>query len=149
MTYPTLAQDHTPATLPCQCSEQFLSIHHAAEGFESAARQRVARLDRQRVQKLVAGAIDQALGKVGPAQIEIGKVPGIISFCRDRPLEPGYGFVKAFQPDEICTDIVVGIAEFRVHLDGALALCDCVINFSLEVEGPSEKSVSLGGRVQG
>jgi hypothetical protein len=122
------------------------SIHHAAEVFESVARQRVARFDRQSLQKLFAGAIDQTLREIGAAQIEMGKVSRIISFCGYRALEPGNGFVKTFEADQVRADIVVGIAEIRVNLDGALAFGDGLVNLSLEMEGPAEKGVSLGGR---
>src|ERR1700674_3485283 len=123
-------------------------IHHAAEVFEGPARQCVARFDLKRFLKLFAGAIDRAFGEIGASQVEIRKVPRVISLCRNRPLEPGNGFVKAFEPDEVGADIVVGIAEFRIDLDGALALGDRLVDLSLEVEGPAEKGVSLGGGVQ-
>src|ERR1700693_4370453 len=76
-------------------------------------------------------------------------MPGIVSFCHNRPLEPGDGFVIAFEFDQVRADIVVGIAEFRIYLDGALAFFDRFLDFSLEVEGPPEKRVGLGRRVQG
>src|SRR3977135_2162200 len=125
-----------------------VSIHHAAKVFEGLARQRVARLDRQCFKKLFAGAIDQALGEIGASQVEIGKVPWVISLCRNRLLKPGDGFVKAIEPDEVRADIVVGIAELRIDLDGAFAFGDRLLDLSLEVERPAQKSVRLGGGVQ-
>src|SRR5258706_10767507 len=89
------------------------SIRHAAEVFESVASQHVARFDRQRLQKLFAGAIDHALGKIGAAQIEMRKVPRIISFCGDCSLEPGNGFVKRLEADQIGADVVAGISKIR------------------------------------
>src|SRR5260370_27655344 len=76
------------------------------------------------------------------------KGPRIISFCGDCALEPGNGFVKTLEADQIGADVVVGIAEIRVNLDGALALGDGLVNLSLEMESPAEKGVSLGGRVK-
>src|ERR1700675_733239 len=75
-------------------------------------------------------------------------MPRIISFCGNRPLEPRNGFIKAFEADEICADIVVGIAEFRIDLDSAFALGDGLVDFSLKVKRPSEKGVSLRGGMQ-
>src|SRR5882762_5422299 len=109
------------------------SIHHAAKIFEGLARQLVARLDRQCFQKLFARAIDQALGEIGASQIEMRKVPRVISLCRSRLFEPGDGFVKAIEPDEVRAYIVVGIAELRIDLDGAFAFGDRLLDLSLEV----------------
>src|SRR5882762_6187012 len=124
------------------------SIHHAAKVFEGLARQRVARLDRQCSQKLFAGAIDQALGEISASQIEMRKVPWIISLCRNRLLQPGNRFVKAYEPDQVGADIVVGIAELRIDLDGAFAFGDRLLDLSLEVERPAQKGVRLGSGVQ-
>src|SRR6266853_6108636 len=113
------------------------SIHHAAKVFEGLARQRVARLDRQCFQKLFAGAIDQALGEIGASQIEMRKVPRVISLCRNRLLKPGDGLVKAIEPDEVRAYIVGGIAEFRIDLDGALAFGDRFLDLPLKMESPA------------
>src|SRR5258705_1556032 len=72
----------------------------------------------------------------------------MVPFGGDRALEPGNGFLKTFEADQVRADIVVGIAEIRVNLDGALAFGDGLVNLPLEMEGPAEKSVSLGSGVK-
>src|ERR1019366_8655348 len=47
--------------------------------------------------------------------------------------------------DQICADVVVGIAELGIHFDGALALRNRVIDTSKMTIRPAAKSVGLGG----
>src|ERR1700716_1309689 len=86
--------------------------------------------------------------EIGAPQIEMGKVPGFISLCRNRLLKPWNGFIKTLQADEVGTNIIVGVAKFRIDFNRALAFRDSLIDLSLKVKRPSKECVSFGGRVQ-
>src|SRR5260370_42301089 len=110
-------------------------------------RQCVSWFNFKRLLKQFTGPIDHAFGQIGASEVEVRKVPGFIPFCSSRALEPGDGFVKAFEADQVGADIVVRVAEIRINLDGALAFGDRLLNLSLKVEGPTEKGMGLYSRM--
>jgi hypothetical protein len=73
-------------------------------------------------------------------------VARLVARSRHGPLEPENGLIVASQLDQIRTNIVVRVAEVRVHADGAFAFCNGVMHFPLKVVGPTQKRVRFGGR---
>src|SRR5882757_3931960 len=129
-------------------SRRKISIHHAAKIFDGLAGERVARLDLQRLLKLFSRATDQSFREIDASQIEVGKMPGIVSLRRECLLEPGDRFVKTFEVDEVGANIVVRIAKFRIDSDRQLAFGDGLLDFSLKVVRPAKKRVSLCGGME-
>src|SRR5260370_19497789 len=65
-----------------------------------------------------------------------------------RPLgafEPGHGVVQSALLDQVHADVVVGVAEVGIDLDGALALGDRALDVAGVRIGPAEEGVCLGG----
>ena len=112
------------------------------DGFQG---QRVVRFDAQSLLEILARAIDHAFGVIG-ASIEVGIMPGIVTRCRGRALEPRDRLIVTAERKQVCANIVVRIAKIADHFDRALAFGDRVFHFSLEVIGPTEKHCILGGR---
>lgn len=124
------------------------SIHHATEGGERLPREGVARLNFQCFLETFHRARVHFFAEIGAAQIVMGEMARLIAARFYRALEPGNRFVKTVQLNEIRSNIVVWIAEFRVNFNGAFALGDGVVNTALKMIGPSKKCISLGRRMQ-
>src|SRR6202162_5879544 len=62
-------------------------------------------------------------------------------------LEPRHRFVFAAELDQVRADVVVWVAERRIHGDGAVALRDGVLVAALVGERPAEEGVRFGGRL--
>src|SRR5260221_155132 len=71
-------------------------------------------------------------------------VPG----AGDAWLEPGDGMVVLAPLDQVRADIVVGVAEGRVHGDGFLALGDGFVDLALIMIGPAQEGMGFGGGMQ-
>jgi hypothetical protein len=107
----------------------------------------VARLDVEGLLEAFAGAVDHALGEIDASKIEMRVVAGFVARSFDRALQPDDRFVVFLERNQICADVVVGIAEIGIDFDSALALFDCVLHFSLKVIRPAQKGVRFRGRM--
>src|SRR3990172_1682659 len=86
-------------------------------------------------------------GEVG-AGVEEGEGGGGVGGGRRLgALEPLHRFVFAAELDQVRADVVVRVAERRVHRDGAVALRDGVLVAALVGERPAEEGVRFGARV--
>jgi len=84
----------------------------------------------------MAGLDVHLLGREDAAQVVMRIVIRLIAARVQGALEPGQRFVVFAFFDQVSADIVVGIAEFRVNLDGLLALGDGVVDFALIAVSP-------------
>src|SRR5712664_4512731 len=100
------------------------SIHHAAERIKSLARQRIARLDLQRFLEAARGVAVHLFSQIRAPQVVMRKVARLVAERFGGALEPWNGFIEAAQLDQIRADIVIGIAEFRIELNGAYLIED-------------------------
>ncbi len=72
----------------------------------------------------------------------------LIAFGVFRPLEPGNGVVEFLLLHQVDADVVVGVAEFGVDLDGDLALGDGFVQAALKAIGPAQIGISIGRGVE-
>src|SRR5262245_12733084 len=56
-----------------------------------------------------------------PAQIHVGELPGLVPLGVLGLLEPGDGLVELVLLHQVDADVVIGVAELRIDLDGAVA----------------------------
>src|SRR6266511_5780938 len=103
------------------------SIEHAEQAVELSTGRRIAGLERDGVLELTDGLADLVSLDVHAGQVEVRIVPRLVAAGRLGALEPGDGFLRPAQLDQVGADIVVGVAEVRVERDGDLALGDGVL----------------------
>ena len=131
------------------CREQSaVSVNHAAKRSESLPRQRIPRLDFERFLETSHGAAVHFFAQIRAAEIVVRKMARLIASRFSRAFEPGNRVVKTPQLDEIGSDVVVGIAEFRINFDRPFALRDGVFDAALKMIGPAKKRVRFRRRVQ-
>ena len=123
------------------------SIDQAAERSQRLPSERIARLDFQRLLEAAHGVAVHLFPKVRASQIVMRKMPRLVAARFRGTLEPGNRVVKAILFDQVGPDVVVGVAKIGIDLDGALALGDGLLDAALEMIGPTEKGVRLGGGV--
>src|SRR5215469_922936 len=75
------------------------------------------------------------------------KMPRFVAARFGGTFEPGNRFIKAILFDQVGSDVVVRVAKVGIDLDGALAFENGLVNAALEMVGPTEKGVRLGGGV--
>src|SRR6267378_411819 len=126
-------------------TDYLASVHQAAKRFERLLRQGIARLDFQRFLEAAHGVAVHLLSEIRAAQVVMRKMARLVAARFRGALQPGYRFLEAAQLDQVSADVVVRIPKFRIDLDGALALHDGFFNAPLEMIGPAEKGVRLGG----
>src|SRR5260370_32868 len=124
------------------------SVFSSRERFDSLARQGIPRLDVQRFLKGFHRGTVHLLAQIGAAQIVVREMARLVAAGLYRLLQPGNGFIVAGKFDEIGPDVVVGIAEVRIELDGALAFGDGFFDAALKMIGPAEEGMRLGGGMQ-
>src|SRR5262245_21559672 len=82
-----------------------------------------------------------------PGQVHMRKLARLVSLGLLRPFQPRDGLIELPLLHQVTTDVVVGVSEIRVDVDGAQALLGRLIEAALEAVGPSQEGVGLGGRV--
>src|SRR6185295_2303884 len=82
-----------------------------------------------------------------PGQVHMRKLARLVSPRLLRPLQPRDGLVELPLLHQVTTDVVVGVSEIGVDVDGAQALLGRLIEAALEAVSPSQEGVGLGGRV--
>ena len=76
------------------------------------------------------------------------EMPRLLPLGVDRLLQPGNSLIEIALLDHVRADVVVGIAEIWIDLDGALALGNGIFKLALKMIGPAEKSMGLGRGMQ-
>ena len=108
-------------------------------------RERIARLDFQGLLETAHGIAVHLLPEVRAPQIVMRKVARLVAARFRGAFEPGNRFIKAILFDQVGADIVVRIAKIGIDLDGEFAFGDGLVNAPLEMVGPTQKGVRLGG----
>jgi len=72
-------------------------------------------------------------------------VARLIARCALGAFEPGHGVVQRALLDQVRADVVVGVAEVGIDLDGALAFGDRALDEAGVRVGPAEEGVCLSG----
>src|SRR5580704_2702706 len=124
------------------------SIHHAAKRSKRLPRQRIPRLNLERLLKTFHGTRVHFLAEISAAKIVVRKMARLITARFNGAFEPWNRFIEAVQFDQIGADVVVRIAKLWIDFDRALALGDGVFDAALKMVRPAEKRIGLGGGVQ-
>src|ERR1035438_4759113 len=110
--------------------------------------QGIIRREFQRLLKVMARFAIQFLGGINTPKIVVGVVVRLVAAGLQRALKPRNSFVVFALLNQVRTDIVVGVAKFRVDLDGLFALGNGIVNLSLEAVGPTQEREGFGSGVQ-
>ena len=106
-------------------------------------------IDFQRAAEFLQRLLNHSFVEIDPPQINIRKVARLVARRRFGTLQPGNGVVEALLLHKVDADVIVGVAEFGVELDGDLALGDGFVEPSLKTIGPAEIGMGIGSRVNG
>src|SRR5262249_49196877 len=82
-----------------------------------------------------------------PGEVHMRKLAWLVSLRLLRRLEPGHRLLELPLLHQIAADVVVGVAEVGIDVDGAQALMGRLLQTTLEAVCPSQEGVSLGGRL--
>src|SRR4029453_10380984 len=82
-----------------------------------------------------------------PGEVHMWKRARLVSLRLLGALEPGDRLVELSLLHQITADVVVGVAEVGIDVDGAQALLGRLLQTPLEAVSPSQEGMSLGGRV--
>src|SRR5215207_1409276 len=97
---------------------------------------------------VVARGVEQAVALlVDAAEVEVREGARLVARRGERAPEPADASPKVALRDEVAADVVVGVAEGRVHAYGLQALVYRLCVASVEAVDPAEECVRLGGRV--
>src|SRR5262245_15669309 len=123
------------------------SIQHAEQAVQLLTGDRVARLDGDGALKLADGLAHLVLAHVDAREVEEREMARLIARRGFGALQPLDGFLRTAQLDEVCANVVVGIAEGGIDGDRALALDDGLLVLALVGERPAAERVRLRGGV--
>src|ERR1700733_9123884 len=71
------------------------------------------------------------------------KMTRLISFGFNCPFQPRNSIIKPLQLDEIGANIVVGISEFGININGGTTLLDGLAQLALKMVSPAQECVCL------
>ncbi len=76
-------------------------------------------------------------------KIVVGEAVALVALCLERHAQPRNRILRLIQLDEIRSDVVVGIAEFGIQIDGPVAIRNGAFQIPLVGARPSSEGVSL------
>src|SRR6476660_201318 len=128
-------------------STHAISVQHADESAKRPLCQHVVRVQRQGLLIRGDGFRPISLFLVHPAEIQMRKCRAFVSLGVHGLLEPGDRLVEFAFLDQVGADVVVGVAEFGVARNGAMAFFDRVVEAAHETIGPAQEGMSFGRRM--
>jgi len=90
-----------------------------------------------------------ALQFVDSAQIEIGETIALVALGLEGHAQPGDGVLGLAHLHVVGADIVVGIAELGIQVDGPVAIGDGALVILSVGLGPAPEGEGFGGRASG
>src|SRR6266481_737081 len=99
---------------------------------------RIVWIESQGTAKLFQSLLNHSLGKVNPTQIDIGKMPWLITLSFLCFFQPRHRFIQFLLLHQVDADVIVRITKFRIELNSNLALGDGLVDPALETVGPAQ-----------
>jgi hypothetical protein len=121
------------------------SVHQLLQRLKGLFGQGIARLNFQSFLETALGAAIHFLAEVRAAQVVMREMARLVALGFHGAFEPGNGFIKPPQFNQIRANIVVGIAKLRIEIDGPAALRDGFVDFALEMISPAQKGMRFRG----